>query len=204
MPTWVALLRAVNLGGRNRVSMPVLREGLAAAGFTAVRTYVNSGNVVAGSALTDPAAVAAAVRRVVAERFDLDVPVVVRTGEQLDALVAWNPFPDAAAERPNLVQVVHLVAEPDPDRLAAVLAADVAPDRIAARGTEVVIAYADRTTGTAAERAMRRLGTEGTARNWRTLRALADLARAGGVAGGEKPARAPVSLPRPRPGRARG
>jgi uncharacterized protein (DUF1697 family) len=177
VPTWVALLRAVNLGGHNRVSMPVLREELAAAGFTAVRTYVNSGNVVAGSALTDPAAVAAAVRQVVAERFDLDVPVIVRSGEQLDALIAWNPFPDAALERPNLVSVVHLAAEPDPDRLAAVLAADVAPDRITARGTEVVIAYADRTTGTAAEKALRRLGTEGTARNWRTLRALADLAR---------------------------
>lgn len=176
MRTWVALLRAVNLGGRRKVAMPVLREALAEAGFADVRTYVNSGNVVARSALTDPGEVAAEIRGVVAQRFDLDVPVVVRTGEQLDALLAWNPFPEAAADRPQLVGVVHLTAGPDPARLRDLLAADIAPDRVAARGLEVVVAYADRTTGGPAEAALRRLGTEGTARNWRTLRALADLA----------------------------
>ena len=51
MPTWVALLRAVNLGSHNKVSMPKLRDALAAEGFTDVQTYVNSGNVVLDSTL---------------------------------------------------------------------------------------------------------------------------------------------------------
>lgn len=178
MPTWVALLRAVNLGSRNKVSMPRLRELLTGAGFTDVRTYVNSGNVVLGSRLRSPEKVGAAVRAVVAEHFAVDTPVVVRTGAQLAEVLAWNPFPDAAAERPELTMVVHLTAEPDPAAVQAALAVDVAPHALAVRGLEAVVAYADGTQDRRTEAAMKKLGVDGTARNWRTLTALVDLTRA--------------------------
>jgi len=174
--TWVALLRGVNVGGHTKVAMPALREGLAAAGFADVRTYVNSGNVVARSAHDDPGQVAAAVGAVASELAGREVAVVVRTGAQLAEVLAWDPFPEAAAERPNLVHVHHLVAEPDPERLRALLTADVAPARVAARGLDLVIDHAERSTGGPLDKALRRLGTEGTARNWRTLRTLVDLA----------------------------
>lgn len=175
MPTWVALLRAVNLGSHNKVSMPVLRERLAEAGFERVRTYVNSGNVVVDSRLRSPAKVSAAVRGVVAEHFGVDTPVVVRTGAQLAEVLAWNPFGEAAAERPKLVTVVHLTAEPDPARIADALAVDVGPDQVAVRGLEAVIAYAESSQGGRVDSALRKLRVDGTARNWRTLTALVDL-----------------------------
>lgn len=177
MPTWVALLRAVNLGSRNKVPMPRLREVLAEAGFTEVRTYVNSGNVVLDSPRRSPAAVGTAVRGLIAEHFGVDTPVIVRTGAQLAAVRDWNPFPDAAAERPNLVAVLHLSAEPDAAAVGTLLAADHTPVRIAHRGSEVVVDWYDRTGRPSADRALSRLGVEATARNWRTLTALADLAR---------------------------
>lgn len=174
MPTWVALLRAVNLGRINKVSMPVLREALTGAGFTDVRTYVQSGNVLLDSPLRSPAEVGAEVGRVVHERFGVDTPVVVRTGEQLRAVLDWNPFPEAAAERPKLVDVVHLTATPDPEKVEAMLATGGAT--VAHRGQEVVIDRVDATGRGSSDRALRKLGVDGTARNWRTLTALADLA----------------------------
>ena len=179
MPVWVSLLRGVNLGARNKVNMPRLRAALVEAGFDDVRTYVQSGNVVARSPHRDADRMAAAVRAVVREHFAVDVPVVVRSPAQLRAVLAWCPFPDDAAARPTAVHVVHLTADPDPDRVAALLSADWSPDRVAARGREIVICYADGMHGSRLQyaTALKRLGVDGTARNWRTLQALVDLTR---------------------------
>ncbi|MFL6127638.1 MAG: DUF1697 domain-containing protein [Mycobacteriales bacterium] len=175
MPTWVALLRAVNLVSHNRVSMPKLREALAGSGFGTVRTYVNSGNVVLDSPLRSPAKVAAAIHDVIVEHFGVDTPVIVRTGRQLAEVLAWNPFPAAVDRQPKLVAVIHLAAEPAPAAVEEVLAADVSPDEIAVRGSEVVVAWAKGTGNPKTDRVLRRIGVEGTARNWRTLTALVEM-----------------------------
>lgn len=178
MPVWVALPRGINLGARNKVNMPRLRAALAAGGFAGVRTYLQSGNVVAESGHTEPAAVSDAVRAVLAEEFDVDVPVVVRTPEQLRAVLTWCPFPADAARRPTFVHVLHLAAEPDADRVAALRAEDWGPDELAVRGPEVVLRYDEtmRTSRMQYPKVLKRLGVDGTGRNWRTLTALVDLA----------------------------
>ncbi len=158
--------------------MPELREALVGAGLGDVRTYVQSGNVVTSSQHRSPDRVASLVRAVVAERFGLDVPVLVRSPEQLRAVLAWNPFPEAAAERPKSVQVAHLFAQPDPADVEALLAIDVSPERIAVRGREVVADFAggihaSRLTGPWFARRLG--GIDSTARNWRTLTALCEL-----------------------------
>lgn len=177
MPVWVSLLRAVNLGARNKVPMPVLRERLVEAGFAEVRTYVQSGNVVTRSAHRSPARVGRIVQDVVATHFGVQTPVVVRSPAQLADVLTWNPFPAAAAAEPKLVQVLHLTGEPDPDATAALLAADLGTDEVAARGLELVVRYGGGVHGSRADAAIRsaKLGVEGTARNWRTLAALVDL-----------------------------
>jgi uncharacterized protein (DUF1697 family) len=177
MPTWVALLRAVNLGARNKVPMPALRDALTAAGCTDVRTYVNSGNVVLGSPLRSAAKVGAAVHDVIAEHFGVDTPVMVRTGPQLAAVLAWNPFPAAAADHPNLVAVLHLSGEPAAAAVETFLAGDHGPVRVAHRGAEVVVDWHDRTGTPKADRALKKLGVEATGRNWRTLTALVEMTR---------------------------
>ncbi len=177
MSTWVALLRAVNLGSRNKVSMPKLRDALAADGFTAVKTYVNSGNVVLDSTLRSPAKVAQAVHDVILDHFGVDTPVMMRTGRQLAEVLDWNPFPDAATARPNLVWVLHLSGEPEAERVETFLAGDYGPVRVAHRGEEVVVAWHDRSGQPTVDRALKKLGVDATARNWRTLTALVDLTR---------------------------
>lgn len=178
MGTWVSLLRAVNLGARNKVSMPVLRDRLAEAGFTDVRTHLQSGNVVATSPHRSEAGVAAAVNEVVREHFGLDVPVVVRTPEQLAGVVAANPFPEQSAAEPRLVAVVfHADPVQDPEGLVAF--ARQTGDEVVVEGRDVYVAYQSR-TGVHASRltpaVLRRYaGSDGTARNWRTVSALAEL-----------------------------
>jgi uncharacterized protein (DUF1697 family) len=177
MPVWVSLLRGVNLGARNKVNMPALRKALEARGFEDVRTYVQSGNVVTRSGHRGAASVGAAVRDTVRTEFGIDVPVVVRSPEQLCSVLDWCPFPQDAAARPTGVHVVHLTAEPAPDRLQALLAEDWSPDGIAARGLEIVVRYDEAMHRSRLQYAtiLKRLGVDGTARNWRTLQALVDL-----------------------------
>ncbi len=175
MPTWVSLLRAVNLGARNKVNMPALRDSLGAAGFDDVRTYVQSGNIVARSSHRSPAKVAAAVHQVIADDFGMDVPVVVRSGRDLADVVAANPFGDAAA-RPVHVHVIFLAARPAAAAVAAFEQADLGPDRARVAGSDVYAWYADASKASRVGAALRRLGVEGTARNWRTVTTLAQLA----------------------------
>jgi uncharacterized protein (DUF1697 family) len=177
VPTWVALLRAVNLGARNKVSMPTLRTVLTDAGFTDVQTYVNSGNVVLGSTLRSPAKVGQAVHDVIVDHFGVDTPVMMRTGSQLAKVLDWNPFPEAAAERPHLVAVLHLSGEPEAERVETFLAGDYAPIQVAHRGEEVVIDWHHATGRPQVDRALKKLGVQATARNWRTLTALVEMTR---------------------------
>lgn len=119
---------------------------------------------------------AAAVREVVRATCGVDVPVVVRSPLELRDVLAWCPFPDADA-RPTATHVLHLSVEPDPERAAALAAQDWAPDGLAVRGREVVVQYAEAMHGSRLQHAtvLRRLGVDGTARNWRTLQALVEL-----------------------------
>src|ERR1700726_80732 len=93
----VVLLRGINLGARNRIAMPALRELLTSAGFDHVRTYVQSGNIVLGSDAT-PERLASQCRELIAQRLGLDINVVVRTRDELAEVVARNPLSEVAVE----------------------------------------------------------------------------------------------------------
>src|SRR5437763_7312777 len=116
MAASVLLLRGINLGPSRRVPMAELRQVLSDAGFEEVRTYVQSGNVVLSTEL-EPDELAAATSKLIGDRFGFEVPVVVRTGEELAAVVARNPLRDLATN-PKRYQVSFLSGEPDPDAVA--------------------------------------------------------------------------------------
>jgi uncharacterized protein (DUF1697 family) len=174
--TQIVLLRGINLGSANRISMPDLRDALTAAGYENVRTYLQSGNVVVSSD-DPPNKVAARCKGVIAERFGLDIDVVVRTRDELAAVVRQNPLGDAVKD-PKRYQVSFLEDEPD-GVLADRLAADAAPEeRVVIEGREI---YAWHPAGVArsklwAELANRKLGVTATARNWTTVTKLLELA----------------------------
>src|SRR5690349_3016549 len=103
---YVVLLRGINIGPRNRIAMPALREALENAGFADVQTYVQSGNVVLSSrAKAD--AVRREVEQAIAESFGLEIAVVVRTAADLERIVQANPLGQVASE-PKRYQVTFL------------------------------------------------------------------------------------------------
>lgn len=170
---WVALLRAVNLGARNKVPMAKLRALLEEAGYGSVRTYIASGNVLLDGPRSRPA-VARELERLIAEEFKVDTIAVMRTPKELAAVVAGHPFGDDFSHS----HVVFLAKEPGRKAAAELAAIDHSPDRAALAGAHVYLQYPAGVQGSrlSAARLEHVLGLPGTGRNWRTVAALAELA----------------------------
>ncbi len=176
MPRQIVLLRGVNLGARNRISMPELRDALETAGFDDVRTYLQSGNVVVSSR-TSADRVTRTVERLIADRFGLEIEVVVRTRAQLAGVVRRNPLAELAVD-PKRYQVSFLAAKLAPEVVRKLEAAAVAPEAFVVSGCEV---FAWHPKGVARSKlwsllAGRGLGVTATARNWTTVTKLLEFA----------------------------
>jgi len=103
MPTYVALLRGVNVGKAKRVPMADLRDVLAGLGCTEVATLLNSGNAVFKSTARSASGCAAAIARALADRFGFDVPVIVKSAPDLGVIVAGNPLRFTEADHSRLL-----------------------------------------------------------------------------------------------------
>jgi|SRR5271166_1674456 len=176
MTRQIVLLRGVNLAARNRVAMKELRELLSGEGFESVRTYLQSGNVVLDGD-TPPAGLAAECERLIAARLGLDIQVVVRTRDELAEIVRRNPLAAVAAD-PKRYQVTFLADEPSAEAVGRLHEAVHEPERLTVIGREL---YAWHPAGVAGSRLSRLLagpglGTTATARNWRTVMSLLEMA----------------------------
>src|SRR5205814_10585502 len=109
MASHVALLRGINVGGRNKVPMADLRGVVASLGHTGVSTYIQSGNVLFSTAEEDAAKLAAALESAIEERFGIWSSVVVQSGDEHAAVLAANAYP--AAANPLMRHVVLLNAD---------------------------------------------------------------------------------------------
>jgi len=172
----IVLLRGINLAGRNRIAMPALREALADAGFGEVRTYVQSGNVVVSSDAS-PQQVARKCELEIKNRFGLDIPVVVRTRDDLAEIVERNPLGEVAVN-PKRYQVNFLDAPPDDDLVRKLEEAAVEPERYVVAGREIYTWHPESIARSKlwALLAGRRLGVTATARNWTTVTKLLAMA----------------------------
>ena len=177
MPTYVALLRGVNVGRGRAVPMAPLRDALVAVGHGDVQTYVQSGNVVLRSR-SSATRVAESVHDVVADLSGLDVAVVVRTAAEIGDVAGHNPFLGRPGADP--ARQLHVAFLEDRPARAAAAALDphrAAPEELFVRGREVYLWCPD---GMGRSRVMlgveRALGTAATVRNWRTVLELARMA----------------------------
>jgi uncharacterized protein (DUF1697 family) len=173
--TWLALLRGINVVGKNKVPMKALAGALETAGFQAVRTYIQSGNIVFRSPGGDAGALAAKIARLVERKFGCAPAVLVISKAQLAAAVRANPFPDAQHNH----KLLHLYffdsppKSPDIESLGRVAAGREA---FALKGSVFYLwtpdGFADSVLRSRVERC---LGVPATARNWRTVNELLKL-----------------------------
>jgi uncharacterized protein (DUF1697 family) len=174
----IVLLRGINIGSR-RISMPDLRALLSKAGFEEVKTYVQSGNVVLRSELGEQG-LARECERLLSGRFGFEVPVIVRSRDELAEVVARNPLRDVAIN-PKRYQVSFLAQEPKTEIVERLAALAKPEEKLVAIGREL---YGWHPEGVARSKLWGRLasadgvGTVATARNWTTVTTLLAMAEA--------------------------
>jgi uncharacterized protein (DUF1697 family) len=177
MTPYVAFLRAVNVGGKNRLSMPDLRAALTARGLEQVSTVLQSGNVLFHSA--EPEHVAAGtIGDTIEEAFGLHIWVVVRAAAELTAIAERNPFLATGQKLdPATLHVAFLSEHPAAAAVATLEPDRSPPDAFVVDGREVYLSYPNGSgrTRLTLDYLERRLKAQGTARNWRTVQRLAAL-----------------------------
>lgn len=174
----VALLRGINVGGHKKVPMADLRELASGLGFTNVKSYIQSGNLVFGSGRSVSSTIAV-LQDGISERFGFDVETVVCTGEQWLRYSSQSPFPDAEKDRPKML-LLAVSNEPPVQSAAEILRRYATSERIDV-GAEAVWIDFPNGSGTSKIRPavlQRALGPSATTRNWLTVQALADTVRA--------------------------
>jgi len=171
MPTYVGLLRGVNVGGKNKVSMSALRALVESLGHHDVTTYIQSGNVVftAAKAITPQT-----LEQAIARKLGLDITLVLRTHAELKQAVKANPFSTADLSK---VHVGFMAAKPKPAVVAALDAEQFSPESFAVKGRELYL-YLPNGMGRTKLPAYldRRLKTPTTVRTWNTVLRLLELA----------------------------
>ncbi|HEU4766586.1 MAG TPA: DUF1697 domain-containing protein [Pyrinomonadaceae bacterium] len=112
---FVALLRAVNVGGNNMISMRALKESFEAMGFTDVTPYINSGNIIFKSKETDARKLETKLERMLAEDYELDSKVVIRTLPEMEKLVQALPksWEDDSTRRYYVIFLRHTIDSED-------------------------------------------------------------------------------------------
>jgi uncharacterized protein (DUF1697 family) len=182
MASHIALLRGINVGGQKKVPMPALREVVASLGHTGVTTYIQSGNVLFSTADADTAKLASELEHAIADRFGFSSSVVVLTRDELAQVLASNPYGDEP--EPRFVHVIFLNAEPPPDlldRMAAAQSAAAAKgsrDSVTAVGRALFLHTPDGYGTSELGKWLSNVKSKGltvTARNWATASKLLAL-----------------------------
>ena len=176
MNTYVALLRGVNVGGRNKIAMKDLHASFVALGHDEVTTYIQSGNVVFRSASKVPAKLGPAIEGEISKTFGLRVGVLVRTPSDFDDLIKHNPFLVPGREAAKTL-VMFLDDAPTAGAVAGLDPGRSPPDEFVVRRREIYV-YCPNGFGRSKlsiDYFERRLRTRATARNWNTVIKLAGL-----------------------------
>jgi uncharacterized protein (DUF1697 family) len=178
MPTYIAMLRGINVSGHKIIKMESLRASLAALGFGDVKTYIQSGNVIFKTEKTEPNALAKKIVKKISDDFGFDVPVLVRTAEELAAVLKANPLLKRAGVDESKLHVTFLagVAPKDAATILQPLAAK--SELFAVCGSEIFLHCPDgygetKLSNSAIEK---KVSVAATTRNWKTVNVLHAMA----------------------------
>jgi uncharacterized protein (DUF1697 family) len=179
MPTYIALLRGINLGGHKKIKMEQLRASLEEMGLKRVNTYIQSGNIVFQTGKAAPATLCKKIEAIIMNDFGHSVSVIVRTAEELEAAITNNPLLQEPDIDPEKLHVMFLSEVPASSALEKLQSVTAAPDRFRAVGKELHFYLPN---GVAESVLMKKpvdriLTVVTTTRNWRTVNALRQMCR---------------------------
>ena len=185
MPVLISLLRAVNVGGHNKIKMDALRVLYGSLGLRDAHTYVQSGNVVFRSAGRNSARLQKEIQNAIAGKFGCRPDVVLRSIPEWKAAAAANPFRRRPEIDPAKLQVMFLAGAPAPHAAKALLELRAAQEELKLIGRELFVYYPQgmgqsKLSSGALEKT---LEVPGTSRNWNTVNKLLEMAEALEAAG---------------------
>jgi uncharacterized protein (DUF1697 family) len=176
--TYIALLRGINVGGHNIVKMDHLRKVFEAMGLEDVKTYIQSGNIAFTAPVQVSENLSAKIEEKLLRQFGMSITVIVRTSVELAEAITNNPFPKEADLDPSKVFVIFLSHAPKKAALKKLDAIPAGPDKFRSCGKEVYVycqnGYAETKLSSNAMEKM--LSVRSTARNWRTVNRLHEMA----------------------------
>ncbi len=177
MARQIALLRGLNVGGHRKVPMAELRDLMVRLGHQDVRTYVQSGNAVFTGPDDPRAETARQLETELEAAFGFAVSVMVRSRDEIADVIDANPLRSVATD-PARHLVLFLDEPVDRDRLAGLSPADYEPEAFHVRGREVFLWAPEGVSNSrlAKDLSEKRLGATATARNWRTVEKLLEMA----------------------------
>lgn len=167
------------MGGNSKLAMSDLRSLLSSLGYGEVSTYLNSGNASFTSPRDGTEALEREIEESIAQELGLAIPVAIRTPQEMAAVVAANPFPEAAAE-PKSLHVSFLSAQPSPETGERLGSRRFEPNRFHIGDRAMYLWYPDGVIAASKAsqfwgRVLGEAGVIGTARNWNTVTKLASL-----------------------------
>jgi uncharacterized protein (DUF1697 family) len=179
MPTYISMLRGINLLGHKRVEMARLRMMCEGMGFEQVRTYINSGNVVFKTSRSAPAALSKRIEERMVAEFGFTASVITRTAAELGRAIEGNPFVKESRSDPSKVFIAFLGQAPKADAIEKLQARASKSERVHCCGRELYAYYVD---GMGKARLLthgvleRVLAVGATMRNWNTVSRLYEMA----------------------------
>jgi uncharacterized protein (DUF1697 family) len=177
MGVHIALLRGINVGGRNKLPMADLAKTFQDGGCTKVRTYIQSGNVIFEAPTELVERLPTFISEKIRGKFGYSIPVVMRAAEELEQIIRENPFRGEGADEKKL-HVAFLAHEPEAQKAAELDPDRSPPDEFILKGREIFLHLPNGVARTKFTNAYfdSKLGTVSTLRNWRTTLKLYELA----------------------------
>lgn len=173
---YIALLRGINVGGNMMIKMETLRATFSSLGFKNVKSYINSGNLAFDSAKTDDGKLAKRIHDAVKKDFGKEISVMVRSIAEIEEISANNPY-DGQFDNDKNLHVFFLESELSPENKRLLLDQNSDSESISVKGRTIYYLLRIRIVDSVLSKGFidRKLKVPATARNWRTVKKLAEL-----------------------------
>ena len=178
MPTYIALLRGINVGPHRRMKMEKLCASCAALGFKNVKTYIQSGNVVFQAAKLSSSAASKKLAAQIVKDFGFSAEVISRTADEMNQIIEGNPLLKEPGVDLSKLHVVFLAETPASPAVKKLEAITLSPDKVRHRGKEIYFYFPNGVSGSSIwkHNLDRVLSVSGTMRNWNTVNTLHKMA----------------------------
>ncbi|TMV42658.1 DUF1697 domain-containing protein [Paenibacillus mesophilus] len=176
MTTYIALLRGINVGGKNKIKMAELKSALEAIGLGRVQTYIQSGNVVFESG-EEADLLRGRIEREIKQTFGIPAAVILRTAAELERIVTDCPFAADALSEGESLQVCLLTEAPSQEKVDRLSEGKSEIDEYRVQGREIYLLFRQSVLDSKLAANIPKLGDSATTRNWSTINKLHFMAR---------------------------